>query len=61
MTLVLMTWLWSTGVSALVLLTLMAVQRLAIGPAGAPRRVQSPVLVVLPRPVRSEVREPQAA
>ena len=59
--LVLMTWLWTTGASALVLLVLMGLQRVLIGPASGRRRQRPAVLVGLTSAVHSDVREPQAA
>ena len=64
MTLVLMTWLWTTAASALLLLTLMALQRVLIGPASGRRRSRPVVLCGMPEPVvhvRAIETEPLAA
>lgn len=61
MTLVLLTWLWTTGAGALVLLVLMGVQRVLIGPASGRRGEQPALLAGVDRPVRPDLRAPQAA
>ena len=64
MTLVLMTWLWTTAASALLLLTLMTLQRVLIGPASGRRRSRPVVLSGITEPVvhlRTVETEPQAA
>lgn len=53
--LVLTTWLWTTAASALLLLTVMALQRLFLGPSDGRPRQRSAALRGVAEPVHHEV------